>query len=109
MALLPVTSPCSPVPENSPAIGTARGRVGFVSGCVMSVWFSETNAASIRLLNRAGYETVVPPGLGCCGALFAHSGNLAAARACARKNIEVFERQNLDAIIFNAAGCGSIL
>jgi len=109
MALLPVTSTCSPVPENSPAIGTARGRVGFVSGCVMSVWFSETNAASIRLLNRAGYETVVPPGQGCCGALFAHSGNLAAARACARKNVEVFERQNLDAIIINAAGCGSIL
>ena len=109
MALVPLTSACSRVPENSPAIGTARGRVGFVSGCVMSVWFSETNAASIRLLNRVGYETVVPPGQGCCGALFAHSGNLAAARACARKNVEVFERQNFDAIIINAAGCGSIL
>jgi len=109
MALLPVTNARIPIPENSPAIGTARGRVGFVSGCVMSVWFSETNAASIRLLNRAGYETVVPPGQGCCGALFAHSGNLSAARACARKNVEVFERQNLDAIIINAAGCGSIL
>ena len=109
MALLPVTNARIPIPENSPAIGTARGRVGFISGCVMSVLFSETNAASIRLLNRAGYETVVPPGQGCCGALFAHSGNLSAARACARKNVEVFERQNLDAIIINAAGCGSIL
>jgi len=109
MALLPVTNARIPIPENSPAIGTARGRVGFVSGCVMSVWFSETNAASIRLLNRAGYETVVPPGQGCCGDLFAHSGNLSAARACARKNVEVFERQNFDAIIINAAGCGSIL
>ena len=109
MALLPETNACTAVPEISPAIGTARGRVGFVSGCVMSVLFSETNAASIRLLNRAGYATVVPRGQGCCGALFAHSGNLAAARACARKNVEVFERQNFDAIIINAAGCGSIL
>jgi len=75
----------------------------------MSVMFGETNAASIRLLNRAGYDVVVPKGQSCCGALFAHSGNLAAARECARQNIESFERQNFDAIIINAAGCGSTL
>jgi glycolate oxidase iron-sulfur subunit len=61
------------------------------------------------LLNRAGYEVVVPPGQGCCGALFAHSGNLEAARASARHNIEEFEKHKLDAIIINAAGCGSTL
>ena len=97
------------LPEISPASGTPRGRVGFISGCVMSVMFGETNAASVRLLNRAGYEVVVPRDQGCCGALFAHTGNLAAARACARGNIEAFEGEKLDAIITNAAGCGSTL
>jgi glycolate oxidase iron-sulfur subunit len=86
-----------------------RGRVGFVSGCVMSVLFGETNAASVRLLNRAGFDVVTPEDQGCCGALYAHGGNLEDARAAARRNIAIFERENLDAIIINAAGCGSTL
>src|SRR5436190_8561849 len=109
MSLIPKKFAAVSIPQVSPASGTARYRVGFVSGCVMSVMFGDTNAASIRLLNRAGCEVVTPPDQGCCGALFAHSGNLDAARQCARKNIEVFEREKLDAIIINAAGCGSTL
>jgi len=109
MSLIPRTSASVSLPEISPAVGQSRGRVGFVSGCVMSVMFGETNAATIRLLNRAGYEVVVPKGQGCCGALFAHTGNLEAARACARQNIESFEPYKLDTIIINAAGCGSTL
>jgi glycolate oxidase iron-sulfur subunit len=87
----------------------SRGRVGFVSGCVMSVLFGETNASSVRLLNVAGYDVVVPPAQGCCGALYAHGGNLERARDCARGNIELFERHQLDAVVINAAGCGSTL
>jgi len=109
MSLIPDRISSAVNPEVSPAVGTARGRVGFIRGCVMSVMFGETNASSIRLLNRAGYEVVVPRAQGCCGALFAHNGNLEAARACARQNIETFEREKLDAIIINAAGCGSTL
>jgi glycolate oxidase iron-sulfur subunit len=75
----------------------------------MSVMFGETNAASVRLLNRAGCDVVTPRAQGCCGALHAHSGRLADARACARRNIVTFERLGLDAIIINAAGCGSTL
>jgi len=86
-----------------------KGRVGFISGCVMSVMFGDTNAASVRLLNRAGYDVVTPPDQGCCGALYAHGGSLEEARACARHNIEIFDRLELDAIIINAAGCGSTL
>jgi len=75
----------------------------------MSVMFARTNAASVRLLNRAGYDVVTPLGQGCCGALYAHGGNLEAARAAARRNIAAFDSLNLDAIIINAAGCGSTL
>jgi len=109
MSLVPKKISSADIPEISPALGPARGRVGFISGCVMSVMFGETNAASIRLLNRVGYEVITPRSQSCCGALFAHSGNLEAARACARQNIEVFEQEKLDAIIINAAGCGSTL
>lgn len=109
LALLPGEMSEGNLPEVSPAIGTRRGRVGFVRGCVMNVMFGTTNENSIRLLNRAGYDVVTPQDQGCCGALHAHGGNLAAAREAARANLAAFGREPLDAIVINAAGCGSTL
>lgn len=110
LALIPEDSNNTPMPRCSASTApTKRGRVGFVSGCVMSVLFGETNAASVRLLNRAGFDVITPPEQGCCGALYSHGGNLDEARATARRNIQVFESLDVDAIIINAAGCGSTL
>ena len=91
------------------AKGEAKGQVGFIEGCVMQVMFGDTNESSVKLLNRDGWDVITPRGQGCCGALFAHSGQLAKARDCARRNIAAFENEPLDAIIINAAGCGSTL
>ncbi len=110
LKLIPAEVTGGALPEFQPATSRpARGRVGFVQGCVMSVMFGDTNAASVRLLNRAGYDVFTPPAQGCCGALYSHGGNLEAARAAARRNIAVFEPLGLDAIVINAAGCGSTL
>jgi glycolate oxidase iron-sulfur subunit len=112
LALVPDSIPRAELSAHSLAATSSvppRGRVGLISGCVMSVLFADTNAATVRLLNRAGYDVVIPPEQSCCGALFAHGGNLEQARACARRNIGVFEPLALDAIIINAAGCGSTL
>lgn len=98
---LPIVSPTRHQP--------AKGTVGFVRGCVMSVIFGDTNAASVRLLNEAGFDVVIPREQECCGALFAHSGRLSKAREYARRNIEAFAKLRLDAIVINAAGCGSTL
>ena len=87
----------------------AKGQVGFIEGCVMQVMFGDTNESSVELLNRDGWDVITPRGQGCCGALYAHSGQLAKARDCARRNIAAFENEPLDAIIINAAGCGSTL
>src|SRR5438552_15832538 len=91
----PLTPALSPLRRE----GEERRAVGFVSGCVMSVLFDETNAASVRLLNDAGYDVLTPPTQVCCGALFAHSGQLEKARDCARRNIEAFEKVSFEAII----------
>ncbi len=110
LALVPENANAAELPALSPAaIPTRRGRVGFISGCVMSVMFGRTNEASVRLLNKCGFDVVTPPEQGCCGALYAHGGNLEQARAAARRNIAIFEPLRLDAIIINAAGCGSTL
>ncbi len=110
LRLLPKKMDSSPLPEISRASKQpAKGTVGFVRGCVMSVMFGDTNAASVRLLNEAGFDVVVPQEQECCGALFAHSGRMEMARDYARRNIRAFAKYQLDAIVINAAGCGSTL
>jgi glycolate oxidase iron-sulfur subunit len=111
LALLPNKLVAENLPDFSPAQrgGQRRGQVGFIRGCVMSVMFGDTNEATVRLLNRAGYDVIAPREQGCCGALHAHGGNLERARDAARRNIAAFDVASMDAIIINAAGCGSTL
>jgi glycolate oxidase iron-sulfur subunit len=99
----------APLPEITPAIGTRRYRVGFISGCIMDQVFRDINDASIRVLTANGCEVITPPQQGCCGALHIHAGESERGRALARHNIDVFEQYNCDAIIINSAGCGSTL
>lgn len=84
-----------------------RMRVGVLLGCVQRVFFSDVNAATVRVLAALGCEVVIPREQGCCGALMAHTGGEAEAEAAARNLIDVFERAGVDAIAINAAGCGS--
>ena len=109
LLLLPVAGREGRLPELSPAATAECGRVGFIRGCVMNVLFGATNEASVQLLNKSGYAVVTPREQTCCGALYAHSGNLEKARACARQNIAAFEAVGLDVVVINAAGCGSTL
>lgn len=92
-----------------PAIGKRRARVAFFAGCVAQVTFTRLNEATIRVLQANGCEVVVPGGQGCCGALAAHAGVRDVARALARKNLRVFLNEEFDAVVTNAAGCGSTL
>jgi glycolate oxidase iron-sulfur subunit len=95
--------------DTYPAEGERRGRVAFLAGCISSVAFAELNRATIRVLQKNGVEVWIPPGQGCCGALHAHAGFRDQARKLARRNIDAMLRDDIDAIVTNAAGCGSTL
>jgi glycolate oxidase iron-sulfur subunit len=92
-----------------PARGSRRARVAFFAGCIANVTFSKLNEATIRVLTANGCEVMVPAGQLCCGALAAHAGVRETARELARKNMVAFGRDDVDAIVTNAAGCGSTL
>jgi glycolate dehydrogenase iron-sulfur subunit len=92
-----------------PAQGPRRARVALFAGCIAQVSFAKLNEATIRVLTANGCEVVVPEGQLCCGALAAHAGVRDVARDLARVNLDVFLRQDFDAILTNAAGCGSTL
>ena len=96
-------------PQITPAMGNVRYRVGFIEGCIMPQLFGDTNAATVRVLAANGCVVYSPPKQGCCGALQMHTGDRPTARDLARANIDAFDGLGLDAIIINAAGCGSTL
>lgn len=108
LSLLPESLPPAgkPLPRLYPAIGQRRARVAFLAGCVQQVLAPEINWATLRVLARNGVEVVIPEGQGCCGSLMMHTGEAAAARDLARRNLPVFPK-DVEAILTNAAGCGS--
>ena len=98
------------LPPVTPAVGPRRGTVAIVAGCVQRTFFPGVNAATIRVLSAEGYDVVVPGDQGCCGALSLHVGRADEARAFASALVARFgDLSGIDAVIINAAGCGSTL
>ena len=105
----PPISALERLPYRTPASGKRRGVVGLLAGCVQSVFFSQVNAATARVLAAEGFDVVVVKGQGCCGALSLHAGRKDEAMRFARRDIDAFRAAGVDVIVANAAGCGSAM
>jgi glycolate oxidase iron-sulfur subunit len=92
-----------------PAVGERKYRVAFFAGCIANLSFARLNDATVRVLARNGCEVTILKDQGCCGALQVHAGMRDLARRLARHNIRGFLEGGFDAIVTNAAGCGSVL
>jgi glycolate oxidase iron-sulfur subunit len=99
----------SQLPARIAPQGEKRRTVALLSGCVQSVFLGQVNAATARVLSAEGCEVLVPPDQGCCGALLLDLGQRDEALVMARRLIDAFEPLPVDAIVVNAAGCGSAL
>jgi glycolate oxidase iron-sulfur subunit len=108
-SLAPRLGPARPLPAYLPAVGTRRRTVGLLTGCVQGTFFPDVNAATARVLAAEGCDVVVPRRQGCCGALSAHAGRENEALRFAKHTIATFEAARVDAVVVNAAGCGSHL
>lgn len=98
------------LPPFTPARGTKRGTVALVAGCVQRVFFPNVNAATVRVLAAEGYDVIVPQEQSCCGALSLHVGRASEASSFAARLIASFGGlEGIDAVLVNAAGCGSTL
>lgn len=96
-------------PTFLPAESTKKKQVAFFTGCLMDTMFLETNNATMKLLQLAGCDIVIPKTQSCCGALHGHAGEKSGAKELAKRNIKAFEDLNIDYIITNAGGCGAYL
>jgi len=93
----------------TPPVGPKKYRVAMLTGCAQDLLFSDVNRDTAETLARNGCEVWTPPEQHCCGSLHAHNGAWELAQQLARKNIDRFPPDQLDAIITNAGGCGSHL
>jgi glycolate oxidase iron-sulfur subunit len=81
-----------------------------LAGCVQPSMQPNINAATARVLDALGIETVVPAGAGCCGAIRQHLDDLDGALDDARRNIDAWWphlEAGVEGIVLNASGCGS--
>ena len=96
--------------------GSSR-RVLLLEGCAQGALRPGINAATSRVLARAGIGAIVAHGAGCCGALRAHLGEHEAGLEDMRRNVDAWwphvagERGAgpVEAIVMTASGCGSMV
>jgi glycolate oxidase iron-sulfur subunit len=109
LALAPGRLPPTASKADAPA-AASKGRVALLQGCVEPVLRPEIREATVRLLNRAGYDVVFAKGEACCGSIVHHMGREQAGLDAARRNVAAWTREietaGLDAIIVTASGCG---
>jgi glycolate oxidase iron-sulfur subunit len=86
-----------------------KWRVALLTGCVQDLIYSDINRDTADVLLANGCEVHAFPAQYCCGSLHAHNGDLESARRLARRQIDTFDPAQFNAIISNAAGCGSHL
>ncbi|MEC7942770.1 MAG: heterodisulfide reductase-related iron-sulfur binding cluster, partial [Pseudomonadota bacterium] len=113
----PSSSPLGSGPVIWPAEGKRRKRVLLMQGCVQQVLAARINEATVRLLTRLGCEVIVAKGSGCCGAIAHHVGQEKTTKRLMRANVDAWTHEidldqaadNVDAIIVNASGCGTMV
>jgi glycolate oxidase iron-sulfur subunit len=85
-------------------------KVLMLGGCVQPAMAPNINAATARVLDAAGIQTVLAAKAGCCGAVKFHLNDHDGGKAHMRANIDAWwpyvDGGEVEAIIMNASGCG---
>ena len=100
---------CPPDGNLAASFGPRKYRVAFLVGCVMPILYPRSHYAAIELLQLAGCDVWFPPGERCCGALFAHNGDMKGAERLRDHNIAMYNSGEFDALVVDSAGCGAHL
>ncbi len=84
-------------------------KVGFFLSCMDNNVFPQVIEASIKVLEKHGFEVAIPGDTVCCGVAHRNYGDLEGARQLAVQNIRAFASLPVDVILTDCASCGSTL
>lgn len=96
-------------PEVLTPPGAVKGKIAFLTGCLMDTAFADIHEDCVEVLLRNGFEVHLPKHQGCCGSLHAHNGEPEKARELAEANTRIFSDEKFDAIVVNSAGCAAFM
>ena len=86
-------------------------KVLLLNNCVQPSMSPSIDAATARVLDWIGVQSIVARGSGCCGAIRQHLDDHTGARGNFRRNIDAWwpfiESGQVEAIVINASGCGA--
>ena len=82
-----------------------KGRVAVFSGCMVNFLYPHLGELLITILQRLDYEVILPMGEVCCGAPLRSLGLEEEAANLAKKNVSVFKRLNVEAILSLCPTC----
>jgi glycolate oxidase iron-sulfur subunit len=83
--------------------------VFYFPGCINNHIFPEVARSTAGLLERLGFQAVIPSEFYCCGAPHIFLGDLKTGRDLAEKNLKAFEEHQDKTIICDCAGCASTI
>ena len=82
-------------------------RVGLFVTCLIDLMRPEIGFSAIKLIERAGFEVVVPPAQTCCGQPAYNSGDRRTARDLAVGIVEAF--RGYDYVVAPSGSCAGML
>lgn len=82
-----------------------KGRVAIFVGCSTNYLFPHLGLSLINVLLRMGYEVILPKGEVCCGAPFRELGLQQDAIRMAKRNLSIFGKLNVEAILTLCPTC----
>jgi|GEM_PF-256354 len=83
----------------------ARGRVALFVGCSINYLYPEIGEDLLDILLSLGYEVVIRQGESCCGAPLREMGFHDVAADLARRNLDLFAKMHVEAIISACPTC----
>jgi glycolate oxidase iron-sulfur subunit len=99
--------------EAGPWPGTIHDeRMLLLDGCVQPAMMPRINAATARVLDKAGISLVIARDAGCCGAIQQHLADREGALSRMRQNIDAwipYLNQGITTIVVNASGCAAMI
>jgi glycolate oxidase iron-sulfur subunit len=86
-------------------VSKKKGRVAVFTGCTINFLYPYLGESLINVLHRLGYEVILPSGEVCCGAPLRTLGLEKEAIELAKKNLGIFSRLNVDAVLSLCPTC----
>jgi len=87
----------------------SKGRLLFFTGCMIDAFQGKVGESVLKLMEKAGYDVVVPKDIRCCGAPHLYSGEIDAFNKLMKHNKNEIDKYKFDYIVVACPTCGGAL